>query len=162
MAGDSYLQGLLGSREEVLFLTRQHWLALVGGLLVNAILFIAIIAVLVVFNLSPLLLFLAGLSLVLVLVHSGVRLMYWLSNQFVVTNRRIIHTFGAFSKNVSNTDLEDISDTRFQQSVFGRLLGYADFTILTASEKAGSDRFAFLWHPHAFQRALVDAIEALN
>ncbi len=162
MAGNSYLQGLLGSREAVLYLTRQHWLALVGSLALNVILFIAIGALMIVVNLSTPLLILAGLSLILVLAHMGIRLIYWSSNQFVVTNRRVIHTFGAFSKSVSNTDLEDISDTRLQQSVLGRLLGYADITILTSSEVAGSDRFAFLWHPHEFQRAIVDAIEALN
>jgi uncharacterized membrane protein YdbT with pleckstrin-like domain len=161
MAGDSYLEGLLSSGEEILYMTRQHWLSLFGNLLVNSLLLIAIIALVAAVSPPTLLIILALVSLVLVLANMIIRIVKWSSNKFVVTNRRVIHVIGALNKSVSSTQLEDISDTRIQQSVFGRMLGYADITVLTSSE-AGRDRFPFLWHPHDFQRAVFDAEEALD
>lgn len=161
MAGDSYLEGLLGSGEEILLTTRQHWLPLLGRLLGNFLLLIALIVLLIAVSLPGFLVILPIVAMVLVLLNMVVRVVNWASNQFVVTNRRVIHVFGALSKTVSNTELEDISDTRIQQSVLGRLLDYADITILTSSE-AGRDRFTYLWHPQDFQRAVFDAKEELD
>jgi uncharacterized membrane protein YdbT with pleckstrin-like domain len=161
MAGDSYLRGLLGTGEEILYVTRQHWLSLFANLLVNSLLVIAILAVLAVGSIPVWLIILALVSIVLVLVNMIIRIVKWSSNKFVVTNRRVIHVIGALNKSVSSTQLEDISDTRILQSVFGRMLDYADITVLTSSE-AGRDRFPYLWHPQDFQRAVFDAEEALD
>jgi uncharacterized membrane protein YdbT with pleckstrin-like domain len=161
MAGDSYLRGLLGSGEEILYMTRQHWLSLFANLLVNSLLLIAILAVLAAAGLPAWLIILALASVFLVLVNMSIRIVKWSSNKFVVTNRRVIHVIGALNKSVSSTQLEDISDTRIRQTVFGRMLDYADITVLTSSE-AGRDRFPYLWHPQDFQRAVFDAEEALD
>ncbi len=40
---DTYLKNLLGENETILFVTRQHWLVLLGEILVEALLTVALI-----------------------------------------------------------------------------------------------------------------------
>jgi uncharacterized membrane protein YdbT with pleckstrin-like domain len=161
MAGNSYVESLLGQGEEIGFSTRQHWVALMSGLVTDIVVVIILLLLLVGIDLPSLLVTLGLIVLLGVLLHMARGILVWMSNQFIVTNRRVIHIYGVLSKTVSNTELRDLSDTRIQQSALGRLLDYANITILTASE-AGSDRFTYLWHPQEFHRAVFDSREKLE
>jgi uncharacterized membrane protein YdbT with pleckstrin-like domain len=74
----------------------------------------------------------------------------------VVTNRRVIQIIGVFNKNVTDSSLEKVNDVKMVQSFWGRLFGYGDIEILTASEM-GVNRFTQIGRPIRFKTAMLDA-----
>lgn len=52
------------------------------------------------------------------------------SDEFVVTNKRIICKTGIFSRKTLEMNLNKIETVNVDQSIFGRLLGYGTITII--------------------------------
>ena len=104
---------------------------------------------------SPLILLVAGLLLVL---------WSWLkyrNEEFVVTNRRIIHARGVVNKEASDSALEKINDANLKESLFGRMFGFGDLEVDTASE-AGIERLRMLRDPKDYKKAMLDAKRELE
>src|SRR3990172_8498301 len=160
---DTYLNNLLGENETILLVTRQHWLVLLGEILVEALLTAAIIVlVTMLFGLLPNPLVLLGfLLLILPLASMGRDYLIWGNRKFVVTTRRVIQISGVFSKNVTDSSLEKVNDVKMEQSFLGRLLDYGDIEILTASE-LGANLFRRIGRPIRFKTAMLNAKERLG
>jgi len=156
---DTYLNNLLGENETILFVTRQHWLVLLGEILVEALLTIAIIVLVTMLwsllLMNPLVLF-GYLLLLLPLGSMGRDYLIWGNRKFVVTTRRVIQISGVFSKNVTDSSLEKVNDVKMEQSFLGRLLDYGDIEILTASE-LGANLFRRIGRPIRFKTAMLNA-----
>jgi len=160
---DTYLNNLLGENETILLVTRQHWLVLLGEILVEALLTAAIIVlVTMLFGLLPNPLVLLGfLLLILPLASMWRDYLIWGNRKFVVTTRRVIQVSGVFSKNVTDSSLEKVNDVKMEQSFLGRLLDYGDIEILTASE-LGANLFRRIGRPIRFKTAMLNAKERLE
>jgi hypothetical protein len=65
------------------------------------------------------------------------------------------------SKTVIDSSLEKINDVLLNQSLLGRMLGYGDLSIMTASE-IGFNTMQFLPDPVEFKRAMLDAKGGLS
>ena len=157
-----YLESILGTDERVVFTTRRHWLAIAGTVVTSAIIsFIIIAAALLLASSSQ------GLSLVilLLLIIPVGRLLAvyvdWWNEQFVVTNRRIIQIDGVFNKHVIDSSLEKVNDVVMDQSMMGRLLGYGDIEILTASD-IGVNKLKKITDPIRFKTTMLDQKEAMS
>jgi len=68
----------------------------------------------------------------------------------------VIQVEGVLNKKVTDSSLEKVNDVVLTQSVFGRMFGFGDLEILTASE-SGISRFRMLVEPVRFKRAMLDA-----
>lgn len=156
-----YLKSLLGDSEEILLITRQHWFLLVSAILLEVVLTIAVlVGVTFALALSPL----AAIGYLLVLFPLSRGLydfMNWQNVQYVVTNRRVIHLTGVVNKNVTDSSLEKVNDVKMEQPFFGRLFGYGDLEILTASE-AGIARFRRIGDPIRFKTTMLNAKQRLG
>jgi membrane protein YdbS with pleckstrin-like domain len=75
------------------------------------------------------------------------------SDEFVVTDRRIIHKLGFFSHETRQCPLARVQDITVDQSFWGRLLGYGDLGIETASE-GGQIPFPTISNPEALRTAI--------
>jgi uncharacterized membrane protein YdbT with pleckstrin-like domain len=162
---DKYLSSLLGEHEGIVLVTRQHWLVLLGEILIEALLTVAII-VLVTFILVLLpvpnpLVALGYALLLLPLVSMGRDYVIWGNRKYIVTSRRVIQLSGVFSKNVTDSSLEKVNDVKMEQSFLGRLLDYGDIEILTASE-LGVNLFRRIGGPIRFKTAMLNAKERLE
>jgi hypothetical protein len=157
----TYLQGLLGESEEILLETHQHWFVLFGKifleLLVTAVLLVVII---VAFTYYPPAIW--GLIL-LVIPAIGIfnDVLVWRNKAYIVTNRRVIQIAGVFDKDVVDSSLEKVNDVKMSQSFFGRMFGYGDIEILTASE-LGVNLFHEIDNPVGFKTAMINAKERLG
>jgi uncharacterized membrane protein YdbT with pleckstrin-like domain len=80
------------------------------------------------------------------------------SYEFVLTNHRVIQQQGILSKRSMDSRLDKINNIEHRQSLWGRLLGYGDVEIDTASE-TGICRFNNVAHPLEFKRAILTAAE---
>jgi len=91
----------------------------------------------------------------------GIALLFWtilryLNQEYVLTNRRVIQVEGVLNKKATDSSLEKINDAVLTQSIFGRIFGFGDLEVLTASE-AGISKFLMLVNPVHFKRAMLDA-----
>ncbi len=157
----SYADSLLATGERVLHRERQHWLVLIWdarlpivGMILGLVLLIVSSAVgdplkQIVFWAGAVL-FVAGLAF---LVWATMR---YLNQEYVLTNRRVIEVQGVVNKRSSDSSLEKINDAILTQSIFGRMLGFGDLEVLTASE-AGVELFRMIVNPIGFKKAMLDA-----
>jgi len=155
---DSYLTRLLGANETVVLVARQQGLILVGEILAEALLTLALIVLITL--LAPLLpglpIALGYFLLILPLVSMTRDILIWRNRQFVVTSRRVIQMSGVLNKNVTDSSLEKVNDVKMSQSFLGRLLDYGDIEILTASE-LGANLFRHIGQPIRFKTAMINA-----
>jgi uncharacterized membrane protein YdbT with pleckstrin-like domain len=85
----------------------------------------------------------------------------WTTRKFIVTTRRVIQVSGVINKTVVDSSLEKVNDIQLQQRLLGRILGYGDVEILTASE-LGLNRFTRLNQPLRFKTQLLNAKESFE
>jgi hypothetical protein len=78
-----------------------------------------------------------------------------------VTSRRVLQTQGVINKQVIDSSLEKINDAILTESIFGRMFGFGDLEILTASE-SGISRLRMLRDADGFKRAMLDAKHELE
>lgn len=81
------------------------------------------------------------------------------SNEHVLTNRRMIQQTGILTKRSMDAPLDKVNNVEHWQTVWGRMLGYGDVEIDTASEH-GATRFRDIRRPLEFKSAIVAATEA--
>lgn len=157
----NYVEKLLANNERVVWIVRDHWIALLPTVLVDLAISIVIVGLAVLgILLSPPWTWFSLLLLVVPIGHLMLRVWAWWSEQYVVTNRRIMRVAGTFNKQVSDTALEKINDVLMEQSALGRLLGFGDVEIISGSE-SGIDTFRRIADPIGFKKELFDQKEAL-
>ena len=155
----TYAEKQLAPGERILYRARYHWiffgkaiLLLLGSIVLSALdLWMAgrgvdptAVAVLK-WAAAAVLVFALGLLLV--------RSIRAAADEFVVTDRRIIHKLGFFSHETRQCPLARVQDITVDQSVWGRLLGYGDLGIETASE-GGQILFPTISNPEALRTAI--------
>ena len=155
---DTYLQHMLGDKEKVILVDRQHWIVLAQAILLEIVLVIAILAAVALglFLLANPLFFLGLIILIIPIISMLRDIIKWNNHKYVVTNRRLIQIFGVFNKNVTDSSLEKVNDVKMDQSFFGRIFNYGDIEILTASE-LGVNRFTMIGNPVRFKTAMLNA-----
>jgi len=157
----NYLEGMLGESERVLLETHQHWFVLFGKIFLELLLIAFLIgASLVGYAFYPLAIY--GLILVLVpLIGILNDVLVWRNKAYIVTNRRVIQIAGVFNKDVIDSSLEKVNDVKMSQSFLGRMFGFGDIEILTASE-LGVNLFHQIADPVDFKTAMLNAKERLG
>jgi uncharacterized membrane protein YdbT with pleckstrin-like domain len=161
---DTYLRNLLGENEHILFVTRQHWLILLGQILAKSVLAVALAGLITLIWriwLPQSLLPLAYLLLILPFVGILWNVIIWTSRQYIVTDWRVIQIAGVFKKEVTDSSWEKVNDVKLEQSFWGRLLDYGDLEILTASELR-VNRFSHVGQPIRLKTAMLNAKEKLE
>lgn len=159
LMNDKYLAQLLSDKEKILFVTRRHWLFLLGQITPELLLILLIlIAVTTAWAMLPIAGFsaLGYLLLILPLISLARDVLIWQSHKHVVTNRRVIHMTGLIGKNVTDSSLEKVNDVKMEQSALGRMFDYGDVEILTASEY-GINRFSRIAKPIQLKTAMLNA-----
>src|SRR4051794_26021219 len=110
-----YAESLLTEGENVVYRSRQHWLALIIrgrsalGLVVIAVVLLIALALIKATGVLET----AGVSLVAVLVIIGVvillyRWWQWSNQDYVITNRRLLKVTGILNKHSADSSLEKI------------------------------------------------------
>jgi uncharacterized membrane protein YdbT with pleckstrin-like domain len=154
---DKYLAQLLSDNEKIILVTRRHWLFLLGQIAPElALILLVLVAVSAAWITWVAAAALGYLLLILPLVSLGRDLLIWGNHTHVVTSRRVIHMSGVWSKNVTDSSLEKVNDVKMEQSAMGRMFGYGDIEILTASEY-GINRFTRIAKPIDLKTSMLNA-----
>jgi uncharacterized membrane protein YdbT with pleckstrin-like domain len=96
---------------------------------------------------------------VVLLAVIGVKLVMLRFQEHVLTDRRVIQQVGVLNRRSMDARLDKINNVEHRQTIWGRLLGYGDLEIDTASE-TGATRFHKIRRPLDFKRAIMSAAEA--
>lgn len=163
MAG--YIESLLGDREKIILISRQHWFILISAIVLEIIIILFLIALTIIMGTFlpefALLIGAIGTILLLLPLTTLVReVLDWMNRQFIVSNRRVIQISGVLNKNVTDSSLAKVTDVKMEISALGRLFNYGDIEILTASE-FGANLFRRIEEPINFKTAMLNAKEDL-
>jgi membrane protein YdbS with pleckstrin-like domain len=165
----AYLDNLLASGEQPLRREHQHWFVLAADARYAVFAWLLAVLLLIVNGAflrdSPEISSVVG-WVVVVLVVGGLlyfawQVLRWQNEEFVVTSRRVLQTEGVINKRVVDSSLEKINDAILSESVFGRIFGFGDLEILTASE-SGISRLRMLRQADDFKRSMLDAKHELE
>jgi Bacterial PH domain/Short C-terminal domain len=157
----SYVDGLLSTGERVIHSAKQHWFVLIWGARYAILgLIVGVILAIVQTSLSsPTKDVVNFVAIILLAVGAAVLIwtfLRYLNQLYILTSRRVIEVEGVLNKKVTDSSLEKINDAILTQSIFGRIFGFGDLEVLTASE-AGISLFRMLINPMGFKRAMLDA-----
>jgi hypothetical protein len=83
--------------------------------------------------------------------------MRWTSEQYIITDRRVMQVRGILNKRVIDSSLEKINDVELRQSLFGRMMNFGTVEILTAAGDEGVNVMDRIEAPLEFKRAMLDA-----
>jgi hypothetical protein len=170
----SYADGLLAMNERVIRRERQHWMfpILVAGrwVAIAAIVFIVgfLLANVVksdgsggtVNSLLDLLNKIIWIVTVVALAFAAIGLVWstiqWQTQEYLLTDRRIIHVHGVINKQSTDSSLENVTDASIRVPWLGRILGFGDLEFMTAAE-AGLDELRTIKSPVEFKKQFMEA-----
>ena len=138
--------------EKILVIIRQHWIKLVVPFLLWFLLF------LLMFFISWLSTGAKFMILLLAAVYPAYEYINWKYNLWTVTNMRVVDESGFFSRHSKESPLDKINNVEYNQSVWGRLMGYGDVDIQTAAEM-GDDNYDLIHDPKLLKDSITHAQE---
>jgi uncharacterized membrane protein YdbT with pleckstrin-like domain len=153
---------LLAENEELIMDLRPHWIGLAMPLAETVLLIAAVVAALIYVPdswPSPARWAIVGIGVALFVIHPLRLIVAWATSHFVVTSDRVIHRSGWFAKQSMEIPLEKISDVKFNQSVFERVIGAGDL-ILESPGEFGQEVFGDVRKPEHVQKTIYEMTEA--
>ena len=79
----------------------------------------------------------------------------WQSQEYILTTVRVLHVHGVINKQSGDSSLENITDAQIRVPWLGRILGFGDLVVMTASE-AGINNLRALRDPIGFKKAMME------
>lgn len=102
----------------------------------------------------PLLLDLAWLVWAFVVSRGLWRLAEWYNDWFLVTDRRLLLTYGLITRKVAMMPISKVTDMSYNRSPMGRLLGYGEFVMESAGQDQALRAVDWLPSPDALYRRI--------
>ena len=157
-----YADTLLSDGERIALRSRQHWFAtIVDGRVPWAIFVASIILIILRLQLTGNEALEQGLGIIILalllvsLAWLGKHYWSWYAQDYIVTNRRVLKVEGILNKRSADSSLEKINDAVLEQNLAGRIFGYGDLDIMTASEES-VDRYRMLNQAPRFKKVMLD------
>jgi uncharacterized membrane protein len=170
----AYVDGLLVSDEKVIRREQQHWILpfYIAGKWVALAFVVFIVSLLLNWLLIPsggggffgaIAGFISGVftlvTIVALVIAAGGFIwsaLRWRSQEYVLTDQRVIHVRGVITKQSSDSVLESLSDAKIVIPFLGRMMGWGNMILMTANE-SGNERMLALRDPIAFKKAVLEA-----
>ena len=168
-----YIESNLVVDEEILYIGRKHVILMLGQIVTEIILIgltlVAFSVVSMVFtkyhmtqNTLQIIVYGAlGLATAVLVVSGVLDYFKWYNDCVVITNFRMLRFEGLFNRHMVESVLDKINDVSLNQTLWGRLFGYGDVTVLTAAE-SGVQEMRNIANPFGFKQALFHARSLQN
>ncbi len=135
--------------EEILLITRQHWIKLLFPI------FVWLIA-------AVLLVWLAGnmgfIGTLVLALYPMFEYINWKYNLWCITNLRVVDESGFFSRYSKESPLDKINNVEYDQSIWGRIMGFGSVDIQTAAE-LGETTYELIQNPKLLKDTITHAQE---
>jgi membrane protein YdbS with pleckstrin-like domain len=155
----SYAEKNLVAGENIVYRARYHWLVYRTALLLFLLAVLLAVSAVYAWRVSPAervgrWTALAALAFGVVAgLAAIIRRIRVSADEFVVTNRRVIRKLGLVSREIEQAPLDKIQDITVVQGWLGRVMGFGNVTLETASER-GSLVFPTVANPEGLRNAL--------
>ncbi len=162
----SYTDSLLANGERILRREHQHWFVLLWNARYAVLgVIVGILLLWIGANVTDAVYTILGYLTVLIFVFAlgsfAWSYLRFRNQEYVITSRRIIHTEGVINKRATDSSLEKINDAILAESIFGRIFGFGDLDVLTASEM-GIERLRMLRNAKQFKIVMIEAKHELE
>lgn len=158
-----YPESLLSNDETVLFDVHHHPVVLWWPVLLACLylaLWIALMATVRFFREGPALL--AGAVVLIVLAaFLASRVLLWSHTSLVLTDHRLIYRTGVFTRHSREIHVSTITDVSSSQLILGRIFGYGDLLVESASEYRKLPYFDFP-HPEELKLRIVEQVRVCD
>jgi len=133
--------------ERAVVVTRRHWASLTKVGASCAAVFL--VALLIVLYLSEAQFFavIGVLGLLGSLAWFAFAWWFWATEEFVITDKRVLNVNGVITRRVGIMPLTKVTDLTYERSVMGRLLGYGVFVMESAGQHQAMSRIEYLPKP---------------
>jgi uncharacterized membrane protein YdbT with pleckstrin-like domain len=84
----------------------------------------------------------------------GWKVLEWVNDHFVITDKRIFELSGVLTRNVASLPLGKLTDLTYRRTVPGRLLGYGTLIVETAGQDQALSRIEYLPEPDRVYRTI--------
>jgi hypothetical protein len=160
-----YADSLLAEGEVIALRTRQHWLAPIVQAAYPLILVVVSLVVWVLSlnlgaggatgSLRSIVGYAAAAGIIIGVLGVALVFWRWSAQDYLVTNRRVLKVEGIFNKHSADSSLEKVNDAVLDQSIWGRMFGFGDLDIMTASEES-VDRYKWLNRAPTFKKEMLN------
>ena len=140
----------LKNNEEVLLITRHHWLKLVMPFFIWVLIAVLSMVFLEVTT--------ALLIILIAAIYPLAAYFIWVHNIWAVTNIRVIDEGGVFTRHAKESPIEKINNIEYSQSLWGRIFGYGNVDIQTAAE-LGETNYLMIHNPKLLKDTITHAQE---
>ena len=135
--------------EEILLITRQHWIKLLLPI------FVWLLA-------AVLLIWLAGnmgfIGTLVLALYPMFEYINWKNNLWCITNLRVVDESGFFSRYSKESPLDKINNVEYDQNIWGRIMGFGSVDIQTAAE-LGETTYELIQNPQLLKDTITHAQE---
>lgn len=139
----------LKQEEQILLITRQHWIKLILPFLVWSIA-------------SVLMIWLAGnmgfIGTLVFALYPMYEYINWKNNLWCVTTLRVVDESGFFSRYSKESPLDKINNVEYDQNIWGRIMGFGSVDIQTAAE-LGETTYKLIQNPKLLKDTITQAQE---
>ena len=139
----------LKKEEQILLITRQHWIKLILPFFVWS-------------TAAVLLIWLAGnmgfIGALLFALYPMYEYINWKNNLWCVTTLRVVDESGFFSRYSKESPLDKINNVEYDQNIWGRIFGFGNVDIQTAAE-LGETTYELIQNPQRLKDTITQAQE---
>jgi len=156
-----YPESLLSNDETVLFDVHHHPVVLWWPVLLVCLylaLWVALLVTVRFFREGPVLIACAAVLSVLAAFLVS-RALLWSHTNLILTDHRLIYRTGVFTRNSREIPVPTITDVSSSQLILGRIFGYGDLLVESASEYRKLPYFDFP-HPDKLKLSIVEQVRA--
>ena len=139
----------LKQEEQILLITRQHWIKLILPFLVWSI--AAVLMIWLAGNMG----FIGTLVFALYPMYEYIN---WKNNLWCVTTLRVVDESGFFSRYSKESPLDKINNVEYDQNIWGRIIGFGSVDIQTAAE-LGETTYKLIQNPKLLKDTITQAQE---
>jgi hypothetical protein len=133
--------------ERAVVVTRRHWASLAKvGAGCAAVFLVALIIVLYLSE-EQFFAVIGVLGLLGSLAWFSFAWWFWATEEFVITDKRVLNVNGVITRRVGIMPLTKVTDLTYERSVMGRLLGYGVFVMESAGQHQAMSRIEYLPKP---------------
>jgi hypothetical protein len=87
------------------------------------------------------------LGWVFLVLRLAYRYVEWRTDWFIATNKRVLLTYGVWTRKVAMMPLMKVTDMSYNRSVLGRIFGYGEFVLESAGQDQALRTVSFLPRP---------------
>ncbi len=141
------VQRYLLPTERPVVVTRRHWVLIAEPVFTTfCLVALAVLAVTFIGDSFPFVVDIILLLTVLVFARAVWKVVEWRSDWFIVTDERLLLTYGLLTRRVAVMPLSKVTDLSYNVPLLGRVLRYGEFVFESAGQDQALHSIEFLGH----------------